>query len=200
MKNAFKLLIALPLLSAAPLTLAETTGFAITADLGSARQSAEGDAANATSASLGLSYQFSPNWSASLSYIDYGNADVIEFSDTFGDDIVYNATISADSTGLGVHAQYMTDRMAGHWSFGGRAGLVRWDTDIKLAIEQLEVGGTMASDSGITFSAGLVAAYSITEQLDVTLSADFMQYSIEIEDEKGDMDNSRVALGLKYHF
>ncbi|WP_186435074.1 outer membrane beta-barrel protein [Rheinheimera sediminis] len=200
MRNICKLLMALPLLSVAPLALAETTGFAVIADLGSARQSAEGDAGNAASASLGLSYQFSPNWSASLSYIDYGNADVFKFSDSFGDDIIYHATLSADSSGLGLHAQYMTDSVAGHWSFGGRAGVVRWDTDIKLAIEQTGAGGTVASDSGIAFSAGLVAAYSITEQLDITLSADFMRYSIEIEDEKGDMDNSRLALGLKYQF
>jgi hypothetical protein len=201
MKTSAKLFVLIPFVFAAPSLMAETSGFAVTADLGVVHQSAEGDSGNAASAALGLSYQINPNWSASISYTDYGQADVYQFSDNFGDDIIYNATLSLDSTGLGVHAHYMTDRVTGLWSFGGRAGLVRWDTDINVKVEDMAgANGTVASDSGVALSAGFVAAYAITDQLDVTLSVDFMRYSMDFEEENGDIDNSRLAAGVKYHF
>lgn len=201
MKTRFKLLVLIPFVFAAPTLMAETSGFSVTADLGAARQSAEGDSGTAVSAALGLSYQFDSNWSASLSYIDFGQPDVYEFSDSIGDDILYNATLSLDTTGLGLQAQYMTDRTTGHWSFGGRAGLVRWDTDINVEVDgMMDANGTVASDSGVAFSAGVIAAYAINDQLDLTLSADFMNYSMDFEDEEGDIDTSRLAAGVKYHF
>lgn len=201
MRNSVKLFVLIPFIFAAPALMAQNSGFAVTADLGAARQSAEDVSGNAASAALGLSYQINSNWSTSLSYTHFGDADLYQFADTFGDDIIYNATMSLDTTGFGLHAHYMTDRVTGIWSFGGRAGLVRWDTDINFKVDGISAAnGTVASDSGVTLSAGLVAAYPISDQLDLTLSADFMRYNMDFEDENGDIDNSRLAAGVKYHF
>lgn len=202
MKTSTNLLLLLPLLSVAPTVLAAASDFAVSADVGATRQSGDGESGTATSASLGLSYQITPQWSVLLNYTDSGEADLTTVSDTFAiGDVLYDATLALDNTAVGLFAQYMTERQAEHWSFGGRLGLVRWDTDLNLTLHASpDVGLTILSDTGTDLAAGLVAQYALTDKWDMTLGLDYMRYSISFEDESTDVTNTRLYIGLKNTF
>ena len=202
MKTSVKLLLVLPLLTAAPPLLAAASDLAVSADVGATRQSGDGESDTATSASLGLSYQITPQWSVLLNYTDSGEADLATVSDTFAiGDVMYDATVALDNTAIGLFAQYMTERQLEHWSFGGRLGLVRWDTDLNLTLHASpDVGLTIQSEKGTDLAAGLVAQYALTEKWDMTLGLDYMRYSVSFVEDSTDVTNSRLYLGLKNTF
>lgn len=202
MKTAVKLLVVLPLLSAVPVLIAAPSDFAVSAELGASGQAVDNESGTSASVSAGLSYQIDPNWSVLLNYTDSGEADLATLSDTFAiGDVMYDATLALDNTAIGLFGQYMTERQLEHWSFGGRLGLVRWDTDINLTLHASpDVGLTIVSDTGTDLAAGLVAQYSLTEQWDMTLGLDYMRYSISFEDESTDVTNTRLYIGIKNTF
>lgn len=202
MKTAVKLLVVLPLLSAVPVLIAAPSDFAVSAELGASGQAVDSESGTSASVSAGLSYQIDPNWSVLLNYTDSGEADLATLSDTFAiGDVMYDATLALDNTAIGLFGQYMTERQLEHWSFGGRLGLVRWDTDINLTLHASpDVGLTIVSDTGTDLAAGLVAQYSLTEQWDMTLGLDYMRYSISFEDESTDVTNTRLYIGIKNTF
>ncbi|OGO80801.1 MAG: hypothetical protein A2203_08990 [Chromatiales bacterium RIFOXYA1_FULL_46_5] len=202
MKTTAKLLIFLPLLATAPTLLAATSDLALSADLGATRQSGDGESGNAVSASVGLSYQITPNWSVLLNYTDSGEADLLSISDTFaGGNLVYDATLSLDSSAIGLFAQYLTERQIEQWSFGGRLGLVRWDADVNVTVHASpDIGLALASDKGTDLSAGLLAQYALTEKWDLTTGLDYMRYTISFDGESTDVTNTRLYIGLKNSF
>lgn len=202
MKTALKLLTFLPALTVSSTLLAAPSDFALSADLGSTRQAGDGESGTAFSGSVGLSYQITPTWSVLLNYTDSGEADLFSLSDTFaGDDIIYNATMSLDNTGTGLFAQYTTERQLQQWSFGGRIGLVRWDTDVNVTVHAAsDLGLTVVSDSGTDLAAGLFAQYALTEKWDLTLGLDYLRYDISFEEESTDVTNTRLYIGLKNSF
>jgi outer membrane receptor protein involved in Fe transport len=202
MKTALKLLLLLPLFSAAPALFAAPSNIAVTADVGATRQSGDGESGNATSFSAGLSYQITPTWSVLLNYTDSGEADLLSFGTTLpGDDIIYNATLSLDTTGIGLFAQYLTERQVEHWSFGGRLGLIRWDADVNVTAHlSPDVSLTAFSDTGTDLAAGLLAQYALTEKWDLTLGLDYLRYDMSFEDESTDITNTRLYIGLKNSF
>lgn len=202
MKNTTKLMILFTLLSVAPTLLAANSDFAISADVGATRQSGDGESGTATSASLGLSYQFTPKWSVLLNYTDSGEADLATVSDTFAiGGVMYDATLALDNTAIGLFAQYTTERQLEQWSFGGRLGLMRWDTDLNLTLHaSSDVGLTIKSEKGTDLAAGLVAQYALTEKWDMTLGLDYMRYSVSFVDNSTDVTNTRLYLGLKNTF
>lgn len=202
MKTTAKLLMILPLLATTPTLLAATSDLALSADLGATRQSGDGESGNAVSASVGLSYQITPNWSVLLNYTDSGEADLATVSDTFAiGDVMYDATLALDNTAIGLFAQYMTERQLEQWSFGGRIGVVRWDTDLNLTLHASpDVGLTILSEKGTDVAAGLVAQYALTDKWDLTLGLDYMRYSINFEEDSTKVTNSRLYLGLKNSF
>lgn len=201
MKTAVKLLLLLPLLSASAL-YAAPSDISVTADVGATRQSGDGESGNATSFSAGLSYQITPTWSVLLNYTDSGEADLLRFSDTLaGDDIIYDGTLSLDATGVGLFAQYLTERQIEHWSFGGRLGLVRWDADVNATLHTSpDINLTALSDSGTDLAVGLLAQYALTEKWDLTLGLDYLRYDISFEEESTDVTNTRLYIGLKNTF
>lgn len=202
MKTALKLLTFLPALTVASSLLAAPADFALSADLGSTRQAGDGESGTSFSGSVGLSYQITPTWSVLLNYTDSGEADLFSLSDTYaGDDIIYNATISLDNSGTGLFAQYTTERQLQQWSFGGRIGLVRWDTDVNVTVHTAsDLGLTVVSDSGTDLAAALFAQYALTEKWDLTLGLDYLRYDISFEEESTDVTNARLYIGLKNSF
>jgi hypothetical protein len=202
MKTALKLLLLLPLFSAAPALFAAPSNIAVTADVGATRQSGDGESGNATSLSAGLSYQITPTWSVLLNYTDSGEADVLSFGTTLpGDNNTYNATLSLDTTGIGLFAQYLTERQVENWSFGGRLGLIRWDADVNVTAHlSPDVSLTALSDKGTDLAAGLLAQYAFTEKWDLTLGLDYLRYDMSFEGESTDITNTRLYIGLKNSF
>jgi hypothetical protein len=202
MKTSTKLLLLLPVLTATPSLLAAASDFAVSADVGATRQAGDGESGTAASASLGLSYQITPQWSVLLNYTDSGEADLTTVSDTFAiGDVMYDATLALDNTAVGLFAQYMTERQLEQWSFGGRLGLVRWDTDLNLTLHASpDAGLTIVSDKGTDLAAGLVAQYALTDKWDMSLGLDYMRYSISFEDESTDVTNTRLYIGMKTSF
>lgn len=201
MKTAVKLLTLLPVLALSAPVLATTSDFALSADLGSTGQSGDGESGSAFSGSVGLSYHITPQWSVLLNYTDSGEADLYNFSDTFaGDDILYTATLSLDTTATGLFAQYTTEPQQ-QWSFGGRVGLVRWDTDVNVTVQAAsELGLTVVSDSGTDLAAGLFAQYELNDKWDLTLGLDYFRYTLSFEEDSTDVTNTRLYVGLKNSF
>ncbi|WP_233080658.1 outer membrane beta-barrel protein [Rheinheimera soli] len=202
MKTTAKLLLLLPIFVSAPAALAAASDLAVTADIGATRQSGDGESGNAASFSAGVSYQITPNWSVLLNYTDSGEADLLSISDTFvGGNVVYDATLSLDSSAVGLFAQYLTERQVEHWSFGGRLGLVRWDADVNVTVHASpDIGLAVASDKGTDLAAGLLAQYALTEKWDLTLGLDSMRYTISFDGESTDVTNTRLYIGLKNSF
>ncbi len=202
MNTCLKLLLVLPLFSTPLCAVAALSDFAISADVGASRQSADGESGQAASYSVGLSYQITPVWSVLLNYTDSGEADLLTFSDTLpGDDIIYDATLSLDTNAAGLFAQYLTERQTGHWSFGGRLGLVRWDSDVNATLHTSpDINLTALTDSGTDLAAGLLAQYGLTYNWDLTLGLDYLRHDISFEDDSTDVTNTRLYLGLRNSF
>ena len=202
MKTTTKLLITLPLLITQPTLLAATTDFALSAELGTTRQSGDGESGNATSGSVGLSYQITPNWSVLLNYSDSGEADYMRLGGILaGDEFVYDATLSLDNTSTGLSAQYQTERQIEQWFFGGRVGLVYWDTDLNMTVHSSpEISLTALSDKGTNLSAGIFAHYGLTEKWDLTLGLDYLRYRIEASGGDTDVTTTKLYVGLKNSF
>jgi hypothetical protein len=202
MKTALKLLALLPVLTVSSTLLATPSDFALSADLGSTRQAGDGESGTAFSGSVGLSYQITPSWSVLLNYTDSGEADLFSLNDTFaGDDIIYEATMSLDNTGIGLFAQYTTERQLQQWAFGGRIGLVRWESDVNATVHAAsELDLNVVSDRGTDLAAALVAQYALTEKWDLTLGLDYLRYNISFEEDSTDVTNTRLYIGLKNSF
>lgn len=202
MKTALKLLALLPVLTVSSTLLATPSDFALSADLGSTRQAGDGESGTAFSGSVGLSYQITPSWSVLLNYTDSGEADLFSLKDTFaGDAIINEATMSLDNTGIGLFAQYTTERQLQQWSFGGRIGLVRWESDVNATVHAAsELDLNVVSDRGTDLAAALVAQYALTEKWDLTLGLDYLRYNISFEEDSTDVTNTRLYIGLKNSF
>jgi hypothetical protein len=202
MNNCMKLLLVLPLLSTPLCALAALSNFAISADVGASRQSTDWESGQAASFSVGLNYQITPVWSVLLNYTDSGEADLMTFSDTLpGDDILYKATMSLDTSTAGLFAQYLTERQTGHWSFGGRLGLVRWDSDMNVTLHvSPDINLTALTESGTNLAAGLLAQYGLTYSWDLTLGFDYLRHDISFEGGNMFVTNTRLYLGLKNSF
>lgn len=202
MKTCAKLFCILPFLTVAPWLTAAPSDFAVSAELGASGQAVDDESGTSASVSVGLSYQIDPHWSVVLNYTDSGEADLATVRDTFAiGDVMYDATLALDNTAVGLFAQYMTERQLEQWSFGGRLGLVRWDTDLNLTLHASpDVGLTILSDTGTDLAAGLVAQYAFTEKWDMTLGLDYVRYSISFEDESTDVTNTRLYIGIKNTF
>lgn len=202
MNNCLKLLLVLPFISTPLSAVAALSNFAISADVGASRQSAEQESGQAASFAVGLSYQINPVWSVVLNYTDSGEADMMTFSDTLpGDDVLYEASLSLDTSAVGLFAQYLTERQTGHWSLGGRLGLARWDSDMNVTLHASpDISLTAFTDSGTNLAAGLLAQYGLTYNWDLTLGLDYLRHDISIEGGSTALTNTRLYLGLKNSF
>ncbi len=189
------------------------TGFAVIFDVGIAdiAVDAEGgyqeESDTTTSPALGLSYQFNDNISVIAQYTNYGSADLITTPVYIGT-TPFDLTIEAETTAISVVGQYMVPLATPGWSIGARLGAISWESEfnLKASSSQISLNEQLGDDSGTSLTGGILAEYAMSEQLSMTISADWfvnkIKNAIDFTDDgaKLDMQYGRYALGLKYAF
>jgi hypothetical protein len=201
MKNRQVLMVLIPLVVGSPLAVANPDALALTVDLGSAKQKGDRFSDHDTSAALTLGYKLSTNWSLNLSYTDFGKAQMTP-GFLIADGVAYDFFRDLETKGIGLAAQYLTDPILYGWSFGGRLGLMHVDSKMTAVVPDFMDGLlSIEKDSGTTPTAGLLAAYRLTEQLNLMISADYMEPEVQTASNAAeDIKTTRFALGLKYQF
>jgi hypothetical protein len=190
--------------------------FSISAGVGTAQHimdssgGYEDESANASAFSLALNYEFTPNITASVGYLNYGEADLfsgVVNIDTIVGNVSVDQTITSETTGLALYGTYHTPRDAGGWSFGGSLGLISWATEIssKYSIPQLDHSGMdkIADENGIALIGGLDATYSFTNNFDMSLQATWFVNDLDtdlVEGETIDMQHAMYSLVATYRF
>lgn len=192
----------------------DKTGFAVLVDVGIAdiAVDAEGgydeESDTTTSPALGLSYQFNDNMSVVAYYTNFGTAELLNFTAYSSGNMAVDITVESKTTALSIVGQYMVPLASQSWSIGARLGLISWDTEFSVvaASSQASSKNKFGDDSGTALTGGILAEYTLSEQLSLTLSADWfvnkIDNSVEFTDDGADVDMQygRYAMGLKYAF
>lgn len=184
----------------------EGTGWSVTADVGYNQHAidVEGgykeETGKDTAPSVGVSYKFQDFWSVQLQYADAGKADLFSFNEG---NVKY--TFSSETSQLNLFGAFSTDRQVGNWGFGGRLGLSKWDTSMFIAGTNGAVSqeAELDNDSGVSIIGGISTFYVINDNIDLTFSADWSVTEPDIEVIEGqntEIQYSRYAVGLAYHF
>lgn len=208
---------------------AALSAFSVQADLGYARHKvgSEGDneSGSDVAPALALTYQLDQNWSARLQYTDLGEFTVLSGKNRgYESGVWFNFDRDLDSSAnwLGLTAQYQSEQLVGHWSFGVRLGASFWKQEFTLndtitAVSNPQVNHLVGqsfsetgSDSGVGLLAGVFTQYHFTEQLALTFDLDLAPFSSKaaedisifqgIDDIKADYHVSRLAVGMQYSF
>lgn len=202
MKTLRTLAAALPFIMLAPSVMANADALDLTFDLGSAKQ--KGDRFSDTDSSVGLKlgYELTSNWSLSLSYTDFGEAQMPSGTLITENGELFDFHMFIKTKGLGLSAQYLTAPLLGGWSLGGRLGLMHVDSKISSYAPGYQDGLLNSTkDSASTLTFGTLASYALTEQLKLVISADYMAPEIQIYGNSSeDIKTTRFAVGLNYHF
>lgn len=191
----------------------DQTGFAILVDVGIAdiAVDAEGgyqeESDTTTSPAFGVSYQFNDNISLVAYYTNYGTAELFTAT-TYVNTTAVDVTFEAETTAVQVVGQYMVPLATAEWSIGARLGFTSWDTEfgVTAVSKQASASEKFGSDSGTALTGGVLAQYQLSQQLSLTLSADWfvnkIDNSVEFTDDGADLDMQygRYAMGLKYAF
>lgn len=201
MKNRQVLMVLIPLVVGSPLAVANPDALALTVDLGSAKQKGDRFSDHDTSAALTLGYQLSTNWSLNLSYTDFGKAQMAPGL-LIADGVAFDFFRDLETKSMGLAAQYLTDPILYGWSFGGRLGLMHVDSKMTAVVPEFMDGFlSIEKDSGTTPTAGVLAAYRLTEQINLIISADYMKPEVQTASNAAeDIKTTRFAVGLKYQF
>jgi hypothetical protein len=184
----------------------EGTGWSVTADVGYNQHAIdveggyEEETGKDTAPSVGVSYKFQDFWSVQLQYADTGKADLFSFNQGSA-----KYTFSSETSQLNVFGAFSTDRQIGNWGFGGRLGLSKWDTSMFIAGTNGSISqeAELDNDSGISLIGGISTFYVINNNIDLTFSADWSVTEPDIEVIEGqntEIQYSRYAVGLAYHF
>jgi hypothetical protein len=202
MKSLATLLIALPFITLSPLVAAHADALDLTVDIGSAKQKGDRFSDSDTSVGLTLGYELTSNWSLNLSYTDFGEAQMTSGLLVTGDGEVFDFHSFIETKGLGLSAQYLTDTLWGGWAFGGRFGLMHVDSKMNYFAPDYQDGLLSATkDSDTALTAGLLASYSLTTQMNLIFSADYMAPDAQTTGiGTEDIKTTRFAVGLNYHF
>jgi hypothetical protein len=181
-----------------------------TVDVSGADANYDEESANSFAPDVFFSYKFNDNWSVVTQYTNYGEADLFDAQLTLdapgGGGVPVDLTFSSETTGFSVVGQYMTARNVGHWSFGAKLGLMKWDTDfhVKATNTINQATGTVTeSDSGVAVYGGLLGAYALNEKIDLTLGVDWFVNDLDvklIEGAQTDMQYSKLSAGIAYNW
>lgn len=201
MKNYSTLFLLLPLLTLAPAVSANADALSLAVDLGSAKQKAASFSESDTSAAITLGYQLNAHWSLNLSYTDFGKV-FTGLGLLVTEDDYFETQHFLETEALGLTAQYLTNPLIAEWAFGVRFGLMHVDSDMSyIAPELMDSFGHSRLDSSTALTVGLLTAYQLTEQLDLTVSVDYLAPEVQIYgNSSADVKTTRFALGLKYNF
>lgn len=188
----------------------DDTGFSVASEVGFGHQKIDvsggfkTESGNSFSPSIALAYNFDSNYSIVAQYTDYGESDlfVIPMS-VFGQSV--NVDVSAKTTGFSLVGQYMTDRDEGLWSFGGKLGLMAWDTEmmVKASANGQSASESLGDDNGTAIYGGLLASYGLSRNLNLTFNADWFVSEVGVEFAAGETTEllrSRYTMGVSYHF
>ena len=202
MKRLATLLIALPLITLSPLVAAHADALDLTVDIGSAKQKGDRFSDSDTSVGLSLGYELTSNLSLNLSYTDFGEAQMTPGILVSGDGEVFDFHSFIQTKGLGLSSQYLTDILWGGWSFGGRFGLMHLYSKMSYFAPDFQdelFSSTKHTSTALT--AGVLASYSLTSQMNLIFSADYMAPDAQTTGiGTEDIKTTRLAVGLNYHF
>lgn len=202
MQNFRTLLIALPFLTLSPFAAAQADALDLTFDVGSAKQKGERFSQSDSSVGLRLGYELTSNWSLNLSYTDFGKAQMPSGTLVVGNGEFFDFHSFIETKGLGLSGQYLSDPLLGGWSFGGRLGVMHFDSKMTSYAPDFEDGWSNSTkDSGSTLTLGVLSSIRLTEQLNLIISADYMAPETQIYgNSTDDIKTTRFAVGLNYHF
>lgn len=202
---------------------------AVQADLGYAHHKLgtddDNESGGAFSQGIALTYQLNTHWSARLQYADAGDFTVFSIQSGDLDGGVwyeFERDFDTSASWLGLTAQYQTEQLFNHWSFGVRLGAGFWkhkftlrDTITSVSNSQFNhlIGESVSetgSDSGVGLLAGVFSQFHFTEHLALTFDLDLAPFTSKAAEEmpvfqglsdlKTDYNVSRVAVGIKYRF
>ncbi|WP_175404923.1 outer membrane beta-barrel protein [Marinomonas sp. FW-1] len=172
--------------------------------VGQATQSVTGNGtrlkdADDTSVAIRFGYEFADSWSAEAAYYDYGKASS-SFIDEYGDKITDIMTSSAFL--LGIKKEFNLNEKL---SLNARAGIAFWDFDIKETDSSDPSNPFKASDSGNDLYLGAGLAYSVKDNLLLSINYSFLSMGATLKDIDGDAfksdnDINIVSLGIGYQF
>lgn len=192
------------MLAAAGMSATFATEIPFTAEVlvGKTTQSVTGEddkiEADATSVAVRLGYEFADSWAAEVAYYDYGKATSNSIDD-FGDNIT--DTISSSAFLLGIKKEFNLNE---HLSFNARAGLAFWDFDYTSLDSSDPSNPTKSSDNGNDLYYGVGLAYSLKENLLVSLDYSAVSIGAGIKSDgttyKVDNDISTISVGVGYQF
>jgi len=136
---------------------------------------------------LGLGYDFTPQWSAELNYLDMGQVDVA-FTSTQAINKLKEVHPESGNgvTASGVYRYAIDDQV--HLRF--RAGLFNWSADYK-TITGPGNQTSMISDSGTALFWGLGFGYMVTKQFKLTTEIQRFEFDNE--------QRTYLRLGLEWH-
>lgn len=170
----------------------------------------EEESATEFAQSLAVNYHFSPNFSISAAYTNYGEAELFSLTEYMWidyTDVRVDSTVSSDTAAMSLYGTYQTDQTANGWTFGANLGLTSWQTDINIDYEfpqyNFSETETMSDESGVALIGGLNAAYAVSEHLSLSLSASWFVSELDmdlIEGEQIDMQHAFYALNATYRF
>lgn len=201
MKNYCALFVVLPFLTITPQVSAHVGALDLTVDVGSVKQKGNRFSESDNSMGLSLGYELNSHWSLNLSYTDFGEIFTGRGGLIFEEDYFETQHFIA-TKGVGLSAQYLTEPLIAGWAFGARVGLMHVDSKMRTVAPDFMNGFSyLNKDSGTFLTLGVLSTYSLTEQMNLITSIDYMAPEVRtsgIGDE--DIKTTRIAVGLNYHF
>lgn len=197
----------------------ELSGFSLSAGAGIARHTIdasggfEEDSGTDTAFSFAASYTFNPNWTASVAYIDYGEAELFTDSGTEVIDsnvVQVRTSINSSTTGIAAYVNYHSERVVKGFSYGASLGLISWSTEINVDFSAsngdvtFSDSDTIIDDNGVSVYGGVYASYAVSQHFDITASATWFVNDLEsgdiVDGETLDMQHGLFGLVATYSF
>lgn len=139
------------------------------------------DGPSATSFEFGGGYSFNENFAASLTYLDLGNAEEKDGSDS----------VSVEASGFNL-SLIGTLPLDDKFSMYAKIGYYSWDADLSVDFDGFEGSGTI---SGNDFNYGIGALYKLNEN--VALDVGYTAYTLG---DDLDFDVNNLSFGVTYSF